>query len=218
MYCSGNGGLYCRNVGRQVAAVAHKENANILRGLVENQVFIRISGFVNGAFVTWVPKLYAYHVKILKELLAHDPELFWVFTNSGWAAAMFNIRPKMACFPHRDHRNLLFGWCGITALGDYNPDTGGHIMMWELGLVICFPPSSSINLPSAAVEHSNVPTRPGEHCFSFTQYSAGGLFCWVEHGFQKEEVYFNSLTDKEQDHEVNRMWMLMKESLITSLP
>lgn len=168
---------------------------------------------MTGAFAAWAPKLYAYYVKILKELLAHDPDLFLVFVNSGWAAATFNFGPTTACFRHRDHGNLPFGWCGITALGDYNPDTGGHIVMWQLGLVIRFPPGSSINIPSAAVDHSNVPIRHGERRFSFTQYSAGGLFRWVQHGFQKEEAYFNSLTDEERDCEVKRMHTLMKESL-----
>jgi hypothetical protein len=27
-----------------------------------------------------------------------------------------------------------------------------------------------------------------------TQYAAGGLFRWVEHGFQKEELYFKGLS------------------------
>ena len=85
--------------------------------------------------------------------------------------------------------------------------------MWELGLVIRFPPGLSINIPSAAVDHSNVPIRHGERRFSFTQYSAGGLFHWVEHGFQKEEAYFDSLTDEERDREVERMRKLMKDSL-----
>ncbi|KAG6905342.1 hypothetical protein DXG01_003333 [Tephrocybe rancida] len=47
-----------------------------------------------------------------------------------------------------------------------------------------FPPGSTVLIPSGAVEHGNMPVGPTETCMSFTQYAAGGLFCWVVYGFK----------------------------------
>ncbi|KAJ7691654.1 hypothetical protein B0H16DRAFT_1500426 [Mycena metata] len=49
--------------------------------------------------------------------------------------------------------------------------------------------------------HSNIPIGPNEHRYSFTQYTAGGLFRWIEHGFQSEEAYFESLSPEERARE-----------------
>lgn len=61
--------------------------------------------------------------------------------------------------------------------------------MWDLGLVIEFPPGATILIPSASIRHSNIGIQEGESRYSFTQYAAGGLFRWVDHGFQKEKQY-----------------------------
>ena len=79
---------------------------------------------------------------------------------------------------------MAFGWCAVTALGTFDSEKGGHLILWELGLVIEFPAGSTIFLPSAVVSHSNVPIAQDEIRYSFTQYAAGALFQWVESGFQ----------------------------------
>lgn len=99
-----------------------------------------------------------------------------------------NFGPRTCCFPHRDANNLPFGLCAITALGNFNPELGGHLILWDLKLVIEFPPGATILIPSATVLHSNVAIQQGETRYSFTQYAAGGLFRWVEHGFRLERV------------------------------
>ena len=93
--------------------------------------------------------------------------------------------------------NLPFGWCAITALGPFDPTHGGHLVLWDLKIVIEFPPGSTILIPSATLRHSNMAIQPGEKRFSITQYTAGGLFRWVDHGFQPSEDYISGL-DGEQ--------------------
>lgn len=92
--------------------------------------------------------------------------------------------------------------CAITALGDYDPKLGGHLVLWDLKLVIEFPPGSTILIPSTSVRHSNVSIRQGETRHSFTQYAAGGLFCWVEHAFQMEKVYQSGWSKKRKQEEL----------------
>lgn len=120
----------------------------------------------------------------MNSLQTRHPSLRWNFCNSIWAAATVNFGPQTVCFDHRDYANLAFGWCAITALGCFDPKLGGHLILWDMKVVIEFPPGSTILIPSATLRHSNVPLRAGETRSSFTQYTAGGLFRWVEHGFR----------------------------------
>ncbi|KAJ7349570.1 hypothetical protein DFH08DRAFT_935631 [Mycena albidolilacea] len=85
--------------------------------------------------------------------------------------------------------NLSWGWCAVTALGWFDPDLGGHLILWDLRLVIRFPPGSTIFIPSALIRHSNVPIRPHKIRSSFTQYTAGGLFRWIRNGFMTDDEY-----------------------------
>ena len=62
-------------------------------------------------------------------------------------------------------------------------------MLWDLKVIIEFPPGSMILIPSAALHHSNTGIQHGETCYSFTQYTAGGLFCWVDQGYQMSSSY-----------------------------
>ena len=121
-----------------------------------------------------------------QQLLDHDPVLRINFDNSVWCAATVNFGPQTECLPHLDWMNLACGWCAITALGSYDPDRGGHLILWDLGLVIRFPPGSIILIPSALLRHSNAAVQEGELRSSFTQYTAGGLFRWVNQGFQTQ--------------------------------
>jgi hypothetical protein len=149
-------------------------------------------------FATWAPKLYAYYIDHLSLLYAKYPSLKRNFLNSIFACAMFNFGPTACTFDHTDPGNLLFGWCAITALGSFDHRLGGHLVLWDLRLVIEFPPGSIILIPSATLRHSNVAIRPGETRYSFTQYTAGGLFQWVNHSFQPATFYMARLKGEQK--------------------
>jgi hypothetical protein len=83
----------------------------------------------------------------------------------------------------------------VTALGSFDPKKGGHLILWDCHLVIEFPPGSTILLPSAILAHSNVVVSPNKTRYSFTQYTAGGLFRWVDRGFKKSADFYASLAD-----------------------
>ncbi|KAJ7270356.1 hypothetical protein C8J57DRAFT_1435475 [Mycena rebaudengoi] len=68
-------------------------------------------------------------------------------------------------------------------------------------LILEFPLGTTILIPSAAIFHSNIPIGKHQTRYSFTQYTAGGLFQWVTHGFQLEEAYLASLSAEELQRE-----------------
>lgn len=114
------------------------------------------------------------------------PHLRRIFPRSVYPTAAFNFGPHVRTFKHRDVLNCPFGWCAIQALGRFDPKKGGHLVLWELKLVIEFPPGALVLIPSATITHSNVAVAEGDVRASFTQYCAGGLFRYVDYGFRKE--------------------------------
>ncbi|KAJ7791104.1 hypothetical protein B0H13DRAFT_2394385 [Mycena leptocephala] len=51
-----------------------------------------------------------------------------------------------------------------------------------------FPPGSTLLIPSALVQHSNVPIRAHEQRSSITQYTAGSLFRWYATAARRRSV------------------------------
>ena len=96
------------------------------------------------------------------------------FEGSVFACASMNFGPSVHFFKHRNSSNLAFGWCAITALGNFDPRKGRHLILWDLRLAIEFSPGSTILIPSATLTHSNTTVQSHEARLSFTQYSAGG--------------------------------------------
>jgi hypothetical protein len=137
-----------------------------------------------GLFKVYFPRVHGFYEKKMEELTQWDPTLKRNFPSTAFAAASFNFGPKTECYPHRDWANVSWGQCAVTALGEYDADLGGHLVCWDLGLIVRFPPGSTIFIPSALVRHSNTPVAPHERRYSFAQYTPGGLFRWVGQGFK----------------------------------
>ncbi|KAJ7078269.1 hypothetical protein B0H15DRAFT_804874 [Mycena belliarum] len=170
----------------------NEANTALTNDFLADQAFKRLAGFANCLFSLFAPLLFAFYQAQMGLIAAWRPNLHWNFVGSVFAACTFNFGPHAITVPHLDFGNLAWGWCAITALGDFNPDLGGHLILWDLKLVIRFPPGSTILIPSAIIRHSNVPVLAHEQRFSFTQYTAGGLFRWIRNGFQTDEAWEKS--------------------------
>ncbi|KAJ7460536.1 hypothetical protein FB451DRAFT_1341308 [Mycena latifolia] len=180
-------------------------NTKLTDELMAHKYFRRLAEFANVLFAIWAPPLFAYYQLHMSLLAAWKPAMRCNFANSVFAACTFNFGPRAICAPHLDFTNLSWGWCAITALGDFDPDLGGHLILWDLHLVICFPPGSTILLPSALIRHSNVPIWDHKHQSSFVQYTAGGLFHWVRNGFKTDEDWERSVSRKQKaEHEAEK--------------
>lgn len=121
----------------------------------------------------------------------------------------FNLGQHTASYPHTDRCNLAQSWCSITPIGTFDPKLGGHLVLKELKLIIEFPPSSTILIPSALLTHSNIPIREHETRFSIVQYAAGGLFRWVENGFMKDSEWHKVATadqEEQRQREGSERW------------
>ncbi|KAJ7174441.1 hypothetical protein C8R46DRAFT_1214647 [Mycena filopes] len=150
-------------------------------------------------FSLFAPLLFLYYQTGMADLKAWNPSMVWNTVFTVFAACTFNFGPHAITVPHLDFGNLAWGWCVITALGRFNPDLGGHLILWDLKLVIRFPPGSTILIPSAIIRHSNVPIAAEEFRCSFTQYTAGGLFRFIRNGFKTDHVFEMTATREEKE-------------------
>jgi hypothetical protein len=143
------------------------------------------------------PRLYGYYQTALNGALKRQPELKRNHPNTVFACSSINFGPKTVSYPHLDHRNLSWGWCAVTALGSYDADHGGHLVLWDLGYAVRFPPGSTILLPSAMIRHSNTAIAENETRYSYAQYSAGDLFRWAANGYMSNDDWNRQATPLE---------------------
>ncbi|KAJ7843592.1 hypothetical protein B0H13DRAFT_1648357, partial [Mycena leptocephala] len=107
-------------------------------------------------------RLYGYYLQHNRDLYSHLPHLRRPFRRAVFSCATFNIGVNVQTFKHRDVLNLPFGLCAVQALGSFDPKHGGHLVLWDLKLVIEFPPGALILRPSAIIAHSNIPIQAGD--------------------------------------------------------
>ncbi|KAF9058374.1 hypothetical protein BDP27DRAFT_1241394 [Rhodocollybia butyracea] len=164
-----------------------KHMKDVLERLVGSKSVRRMAMYQNAAFSLWAPRVYEVYERTTNTMWEKMPGLQNNFPGGVFGAAAFNFGGSVWTFKHRDFQNWPFGWCAITALGKFDPTRSAQLILWELKLVIDFPHASTILIPSAVITHSNTPVADGDIRTSFTQYTAGAIFRWVENGCLTEE-------------------------------
>lgn len=152
-------------------------------------MMVLLTVIVAGTFRNVAPKMHCEYNYILSTVCKDNPTLRKNFPNSVFAGVTFNFGPQACTVEHKDHLNIPTGWCAVVALGDFDADEGGHLIVWDLKLMIRFPRGGVIFLPSALFSHSNTVVPKGQRRYSFTQYTAGGLARWVECGCMSQKEF-----------------------------
>ncbi|KAJ6543236.1 hypothetical protein DFH09DRAFT_1322234 [Mycena vulgaris] len=173
-------------------------NTQLTDELLEHDYIQRIMLFASSLMLLWAPLLSAFYQANKTLLSLWKSSMRWNCAGSPFAAWTFNFGPRAITAPHVDFANLAWGWCSVTALGNFDPDFGGHLILWDLRLVVRFPPGSTLLIPSALVRHSNVPIRAHESRSSITQYTAGSLFRWVRNGCKTDTAFQSSASGEEK--------------------
>ncbi|KAJ7605330.1 hypothetical protein FB45DRAFT_767179, partial [Roridomyces roridus] len=174
------------------------KNGRAMDKMLGNVAIGRMCTFPIGPFKSLCYPIYSAYHRNKRSLLARQPGLRGVFPKSPFASITVNLGPFSVSPPHADQGNKADGMCCITALGEYDPDQGGHLVLWDYDLIVRFPPGCAILIPSAVVTHSNTPIQDGEERFSLLQYSAGGLFRWAANGYKTDLAWAASATP--EDH------------------
>jgi hypothetical protein len=168
-----------------------------VREILEDGDIKHLAGFAGRALETYNKTAYNMYNEAL-DYTCRRRNLKRNFESSPWAALTANLGSNIITVPHLDSANLAFGWCAVTALGNFDPVTSKHMVLWDLGIYVHFPPGSTILLPSVLIVHSNLPIMFGETRCSLTQYTAGSLFRWVYNKCQTDKEFDASATVEEK--------------------
>ncbi|KAJ8085940.1 hypothetical protein PM082_004759 [Marasmius tenuissimus] len=175
-----------------------KEIDAVLNELVSHPSLSRLSGYHNHVVKLWEPQLHKTYKKTVEAMHEKLTNLTRNFRDNIFTAAAFNFGGRVRTIQHRDHLNWPFGLCVITALGRFNAKRSAHLVLKEFNLVVDFPHASTAAIPSACITHFNTAIAPGDTRTSFTQYTAGAIFRWVENGFRTNKaVNLSSVAEKE---------------------
>ncbi|KAF7761322.1 hypothetical protein Agabi119p4_10731 [Agaricus bisporus var. burnettii] len=159
--------------------------------------------FAEAAFDVFAPQLHRYYAYHVKDLRQHPDYANLSYGNpydnlpanesKAFTCHSENLPPSAFTVPHRDMMNLAFGWCAIFALGEFDFQQGGHLVLHDLKLMVPFPHGSCILIPSAFLWHSNLPVRKQDSRASITFYTPGGLFRFIDNHFQTEKKFLADL-------------------------
>lgn len=142
-------------------------------------------------FAFYAPKMYCDYVNKLDRLFARYLELDYIWDNNVFLAVSFNFRLSAVSYEHNDFGNCAAGWCSIFCDGSFDPQRSGHLILRELGIVMEFPPGSTIFILSACITHGNTAIGKDETRWVFTQYASGGLFRFVDYGFHTWRMLYD---------------------------
>ncbi|KAJ7079048.1 hypothetical protein C8R43DRAFT_910225, partial [Mycena crocata] len=194
-------------------------NAVIFFQLMATMAMRRLAGFGNSLLENYCSA--AFHVlqQQKQQILEHNPDAQFPSDASVFPAATIQFGGPQAQtwtggIPDRYE---TLSWSALAALGKYNSFHGGHIVLWNLGLVVSFPTGSTILLPPALVRYSFVKVRAGEYRYSILQWVGSGIARWIRNG-RCTNVEFGLSSTRAEHDEREEARNLAQESALDVFP
>ncbi|KAJ3730305.1 hypothetical protein C8R42DRAFT_568963 [Lentinula raphanica] len=164
---------------------ADEEAWNDFRAQPETQ---KLARRVDYLFKCYFPRLHSLYTNVLADLCKGDSNLDPNFKGCCFAASTLNFE-RAVSVPHRDSKNLVCGECAVHSEGSFDYKKGGHLVLWDLKLIVEFPPGCTAIFPSALFRHSNTSIQPKESRHSMTFYSASSLFRWRHNSYMSDKDF-----------------------------
>ncbi|KAK7022082.1 hypothetical protein R3P38DRAFT_2532923, partial [Favolaschia claudopus] len=159
------------------------------------------------------------------QLLSYDPDAVYPCETSVFSAITLELGgPHRILSPFGPHGHFdPSTWCIITSLGIYDFRLGGHIILWDIGWVLQFPPGASILLPPGLVRYSFVKVRPHESRYLLIQFAGSGIRRFFENGERKDEEFAAEATrdefvEREAKRRESHLGALASFELVETLP
>ncbi|KAI0038084.1 hypothetical protein FA95DRAFT_1613651 [Auriscalpium vulgare] len=143
------------------------KNKEVMYCLKKNCHVRRIIGFESSVVALNSPKIYRKYEHMVDRFLEHHEGLSLPHDNSIFATTTFNFGPHATTKAHR----------------------GGHLVLWQMGVIIEFPSGSTAAIPSGSVPHGNTNIQDGETRACITQYTSVVLFWYIEYGFCSQKAF-----------------------------
>lgn len=125
---------------------------------------------MSAAFERFSPKAYAVVTRLHEKLMASYPNLQRVGPGP-WTTVTFDLGPQTVTPPCSGFSDVYrWWWQAITAFGDFDPERGGQLILWDQGRVVQFPAGATVLIPPL-LRYSIAAIQPGETRYSMTQYA-----------------------------------------------
>ncbi|KAG8902564.1 hypothetical protein FRC00_002448 [Tulasnella sp. 408] len=160
------------------------------KAFLQHPEYVDASRTILDSWKTWAPDIYEDYLHCHTNIVSRNPSLDIVYPAEAsdvlpFASLTANLGPRTVCYRHKDAKNRAAGGlCVVKALGPYDWRRGGHLVLHELGLIVEMRPGDVVFFPSAVISHETIPIGDDERRYSLVWYSAGGLFRWLDFGFQ----------------------------------
>ncbi|KAG8915275.1 hypothetical protein FRC00_005985 [Tulasnella sp. 408] len=174
---------------------------------IKDPAYLNAIKLVKDSWETWAPNVLADYDDCHNAALAFDPLLDCVYPEDSdldlpFASLTANLGPQTICEIHKDIKNKAPGGvCAVQALGPYDSQLGGHLVLHELHVIVEMRPGGIIFFPSAIISHETIPISAHEKRYSLVWYSAGGLFRWRDAGSRSMKKWAR---DCPSDHNVHQ--------------
>ncbi|KAJ7186911.1 hypothetical protein C8R46DRAFT_879457 [Mycena filopes] len=116
------------------------------------------------------------------------------------ASSVFSAATVEFSGPHlraTNSRHEPTTWSILIALGHYSATHGGHIILWDLGLIVGFPSGCCILLPTGLIRYSFVKVRANETRHSIVQWAGPGITRWLQNG-KCSDIEFAARASREE--------------------
>lgn len=164
-------------------------NSPLIRKVLAIPAIQNIARMVDRGLLSFFPKLHALLTNLDEKIVDVDnPEIERAFPGCCYPACHLNLH-NACTLTHLDFFNLVFSMCAVASAGPFDHTRGGHIIAWSLGLVIEFPSGSTVYLPSACVDHGNIPVAAHERRHSMAFFVPAGLARWYHNGFRSDKEF-----------------------------
>ncbi|KAL0057298.1 hypothetical protein AAF712_016067 [Marasmius tenuissimus] len=168
------------------SAGKHEE---VMQNLIQEPCMRRLASTQDAGFACWSFRNYELYKESMGQLRSSIEGFKPNFDRSQFASLTCNFGPQVCTSIHTDAKNCPHSMCAITAVGQFESSKGGHLVLPDLKVIIEFPSGCTFLLPSAVLRHGNTRIQEGETRYSVTQYSAGGIFRWLEYGQRTEDQF-----------------------------
>ncbi|KAJ7104599.1 hypothetical protein C8R44DRAFT_887054 [Mycena epipterygia] len=121
-------------------------------------------------FSAFSPRSSALAASQADTLFDANPSLERLFPGA-WTSVTFDLGPQTVTLPQWSFHHIRWLWLAITALGNFDPDKGRHLILWDLGRILRFPAGTTVLLPPI-LRFSIATIQSGETRYSLTQYAA----------------------------------------------
>ncbi|KAJ7128206.1 hypothetical protein C8R43DRAFT_836004, partial [Mycena crocata] len=159
-------------------------NVLVFHQLLATMAMKRLLGFGSAMLAAFCSTAFQTLENQKRLFLEHDPRALYPNDSTVYSAAIIELggphRREIA--PGIADRFEAASWSVLHALGKYKSPSGGHVIFWDLGLVVAFPAGASILIPTGLIWYSFVKVREGETRYSILQYAGSGIGRWFQNG------------------------------------